>query len=142
MRPQSILMFERLFVLSIVLSAISFAIGYGDFSQQVASDPTMQRLGLGGGFVVGLAVTGYAIYLLLWYLIARRAANWAKWILVLFLVLSLTSLPGALSGQWDLSMLLAVAIYALQVAAVVYLFQPDARAWLGTGRAAEVADPD
>ena len=131
MRPPSIVMFERLFLASVVLSVASFAIGFGDFSAQVANDPAMQQLGLGDGFVIGLAAAGYAIYLLLWYLIARKAANWAKWVLVLVLVLSLLSLPGALTRPWNLSTLSAVAIFALQVAAVVFLFRPDAKEWLG-----------
>ena len=142
MRPASIVMFERLFVASIVLSVASFVIGYGDFSAQVANDPAMRQLGLGSGFVIGLAAVGYAIFLLLWYLIAHKAANWAKWVLVVVLLLSLASLPGALTGPWGLSTWLALAIYALQIAAVVCLFRADAKAWLGNRGVANSGAPD
>jgi len=142
MRPQSVVMFERLFLSSIALSVASFAFGYADFSQQVQRDPAFQQLGLGSGFVIGLAVAGYALYLLLWYLIAHKAANWAKWLLILFLVISLVSLPRALIGPWDLPTLAALAIYALQVAAVTFLFKPDARTWLGGNGSAGPANFD
>ena len=36
----------------------------------------------------------------------------------------------ALAGRWDLSLLLNVAYYALELAAVACLFRPDATAWL------------
>lgn len=142
MRPQSIVLFERLFIASILLSAISFVIGYGEFSEQVLRDPTLQQLELGSGFVIGLAAAGYALYLLLWYLIAHKAANWAKWLLIFFLVLSLVSLPRALANPWSLSTLAAMAVYALQVASVVFLFKPDAKAWLRGKGTAEPADVD
>jgi len=143
MRPQSVVMFERLFLLSLALSAISFAMGYGEFSQQVLRDPAMRQLGLGASFVIGLALAGYALYLLLWYLIARKAANWAKWLLVVFLAFSLVSLPGAIRGPWTLASAAAIAVYALQVAAVLFLFKRDAKAWLnGDEEVADPAEPD
>lgn len=141
MRPKSIITFERLFLASIVLNAIVFVIGYGQFSQQITNDPALQRVGLGGGFVIALALAGYAIYLLLWYLIARKAINWAKWVLVLFLLLSLISLPGALRGPWDFTTIAALAVYVLQIAAVGYLFQADAKAWLSRDATIEL-DPE
>ncbi|HLV08349.1 MAG TPA: hypothetical protein VKY80_11805 [Croceibacterium sp.] len=141
MRPQSIVMFERLFLASIVLNVIVFAIGYGEFSQQITNDPALQRVGLGGGFVIALALAGYAIYLLLWYLIARKAANWAKWVLVLFLLLSLLSVPDALRGPWNFSTIAALAVYVLQIAAVGHLFQADAKAWL-SNKGAEGPNPE
>lgn len=137
MRPQSIVMFERLFLLSLALSVISFAIGYSEFSQQVLRDPAMRQLGLGAGFVIGLAVAGYALYLLLWYLIARKAANWPKWLLVVFLAFSLVSLPRAIGGPWDLATVTAIAVYVLQIAAVSFLFRRDATDWLRGDREAE-----
>src|SRR5690606_42100567 len=105
-------------------------VGYAECSQRITCDPALQRVGLGGGFVIALALAGYAIYLLLWYLIARSAANWAKWVLVLFLLLSLLSVPDALRGPWNFSTIAALAVYVLQIAAVGLLFQADAQAWL------------
>lgn len=138
MRPQSIVMFERLFLASLAVSALSFLLNYGQMAEIVASEPTLQQAGLGTGFMIGVTLAGYALYLILWYLIARKAANWAKWVLVVFVALSLISLPGALTGPWNLTLLLGLAVYALEVVAVVHLFRADAAAWL-TGK--QAADP-
>lgn len=137
MRPPSILMFERLFLASIGLSVLSLILNFEALMEEVAREPAMAGFGLGGGFVLGIAAVGYALYLLLWFLIARKASNVAKWILIVLLALSLVSLLGTLAGPWDLPMLLGLAVYALEVAAVVYLFRPDAHAWLK----GEAADP-
>ena len=142
MRPQSIVMFERLFLASLALSVLSFILNYGDMTDVLARDPGMQQLGIGSGLVVGVAVAGYAIYLLLWYLIARRASNVAKWILGVFTALGvLFSLPG-LAGPWTLNFLLTLVASALGVAAVVYLFHPDAKAWLDGKRQVDPATFD
>ena len=121
MRPPSIIMFERLFLASLALSALSFALSYDSLIEQLAREPGMVELGLGSGFVIGTAVVGYAIYLLLWFLIARKASN--------------------LAGPWGLTMLIGLAVYALEIAAAVYLFRPDAAAWL-KGKAADPATFD
>ena len=141
MRPPSIIMFERLFLASLALSALSFALSYDSLIEQLAREPGLVELGLGSGFVIGTAVVGYAIYLLLWFLIARKASNVAKWVLVVFLALGLISLLGALAGPWGLTMLIGLAVYALEIAAAVYLFRPDAAAWL-KGKAADPATFD
>ena len=72
----------------------------------------------------------------MWHLIAHRASNAAKWILVVFTVIGvLLALPG-LAGPWNSTLALSLMVYALEVLAVVYLFRPDARAWLdGKGQA-------
>ncbi|MBO9517828.1 MAG: hypothetical protein J7493_07155 [Porphyrobacter sp.] len=142
MRPQSIIMFERLFLASLVLSVLSLIIGYQAVVDALASDPSMQQLGLGVGFVMGVAVVGYAIYLLLWYLIAHKAANWAKWVLVVFVAFGVTSLRAALTGPWNLTTILGLAVYVLEVAAVVYLFRADAKAWLSGTQEADSATFD
>ena len=129
MRPESIVMFERLFLASLVVSAGSFLIGYEDTMRLAASDPAMQRFGLGSGFLLGTLAVSFAIYLLLWYLVAHRASTVAKWILVVLVALGLVSVPLALQGPLTLSVLLNLAVYALEVAAVVFLFRADAKAW-------------
>ena len=133
MRPQSIIMFERLFLASLAVSVLSFVLSYRAVMDTVSRD--LQGMGVEPGFVLALVGIGYAIYLLLWYLIAHKAANWAKWVLIVFLALSLVSLPAALAGPWTLTTLLGLSAYALEVVAAVYLFRADAKAWL-TGQAA------
>ena len=129
MRPESVVMFERLFLLSLALSAGALVVGYDDMMRAVLSDPSMRQFGFGSGLIIGMIVASFAVYLLLWWLIARRASNVAKWILVVFVALGLASLPAVLTGPMSVLLLLNLAVYALEVAAVVFLFHADAKAW-------------
>jgi len=129
MRPQSIVMFERLFLASLALSAAGFVFNYGDVAETLTNDPGVRQLGI-GNFVIGIAISGYALYLLLWYLIARQASKAAKWVLVVFTAFGALSALISLAGPWGSILLLSLAINALGIAAVVYLFQADAKAWL------------
>lgn len=132
MRPPSIVMFERLFLASLVLSVVSFITGYDAMTEQMASEPVLQQVGIGSGIMIGSMVISLAIYLLLWFLIARKASSVAKWILVVFTGLGIASLAYAFATAgmaWDLNALLSLAYYVLGVTAVVFLFKPDAEAW-------------
>ena len=142
MRPQSIVMFERLFLGSLVLSLLTLAVGYDEMAATLAEDPGMQQLGLGSGFLIAMVTVSYAAYLLLWYLIARKASKPAKWILVVFTAIGVLSALPALGGAWNWTMLVSLAVYALEVGAVICLFQPDARAWLGGGAPSDPAAID
>ena len=74
MRPPSIVMFERLFLASLALSVVSLIINYDLMIEQLAAEPALAELGLGGGFVLGRAANVYAIYVLLVYFISRNAS--------------------------------------------------------------------
>jgi hypothetical protein len=130
MRPQSILMFERLFLASLAGSVLGFALTYDEIVGTLANDPALQEVGLGSGFVFGITAASLAIYLLLWHLIAHKAANFAKWILVAFTAIGVLMAVPSMAGPWDTMQLLSLAVYVLQIAAVVYLFRADAVAWL------------
>ncbi|OYW47097.1 MAG: hypothetical protein B7Z08_07610 [Sphingomonadales bacterium 32-68-7] len=131
-------MFERLLLASIALSAATFAVGYEAMLAAMAGDPRLQAAGLGGGFLIGSVLAEYAIYLVLWYLIARRGVNWAKWVFVAVLALGLLSVPSALGGPINLLVVLGLAVVALRVLAAINLFRPDAIAWL---RGEDETDP-
>ena len=131
MRPNSIVLFERLFLGSLAVSAVASVIAYDSVLAEVNSDPAMAQLGLGGGFVAGMLALSLAIYLGLWFLIARKASNVAKWVLVVFAAIGMVSLAASLSSfRPDLGSLLGLASYGLEIAAIVYLFRSDAVAWL------------
>jgi hypothetical protein len=129
MRPPSILMFERLFLASLAVSAASIIIGFDATVDQLANEPGTAALGIGGGLLAGIVAFGFAISLLLWFLIAHKASNIAKWILIVLAALGLVSLPAMLTGRWDTVTLLGLGSYALEIAALVYLFRNDAAAW-------------
>ena len=132
MRPPSIVMFERLFLASLALSVIGFVVSYDAAMEQLAAEPVMESLGLGAGLVIGTMVFVTAIYLLLWFLIAHKASVVAKWILVVFTAIGVASFVTTLAIAtipWDPAALLGVVMYALEIAAVVFLFRDDAKAW-------------
>jgi hypothetical protein len=131
MRPKSIIMFERLFLGSLVLGALNFVLSYQSAAAEVANDPGAQQLGLGGGFLIGTTVAAFAVYLLLWVLVARQASTPAKWILVVFVALGVLFALPALGGAWNVTLVLSLVVHALEILALVYLFRPDAKAWLG-----------
>lgn len=137
MRPQSIVMFERLFLAALAASAFGFVVSYDEVMDALVRDPTLQQAGLGSEFVLGVTLASFAIYLLLWYLIAHKAANVAKWILVVFVALGAVSFLPSITGSWSALQLLSLAVHALQIAAVACLFRADATAWFSGGRSAE-----
>lgn len=142
MRPQSIIRFEQLYWASIVLSLIVSILGMDAIGEELAQEPGMAELGLGSGFVVGLVAIGLLISVLLWWLVARKASNVAKWILVVLTAIGLISLPGTLAGGLDLVTVISLLSYALSVAAIVCLFREDAKAWFAGSRGPDVAPLD
>ena len=110
MRPASIIWFERLFLLGLALGLVNGMIQFDTALAQIESDPKLAQLGWGTGFVVTVMAISLLIPLLLWFLIARRASNIAKWVLVIFTVPGLFFLPSS--------------------AAISFLFKRDAREWL------------
>ncbi len=142
MRPKSILMFERLFLAALAGSLVGSALSYDETVGALAADPTLQKVGLGTGFVLAVMAASFAIYLLLWYLIAHKASAVAKWILVAFTVISLIMIVPSLAGPLDSLQLLNLIVYALHIAAVVFLFRADAVAWFRGEAPADAAPSD
>jgi hypothetical protein len=142
MRPKSIILFERLFLIFIVLTAVSAYLSYGQTLAQIEANTDFKALGWGGAAVTITAILYVVFLLLLYYLIARRASVIAKWILVLVTVLSMTTLPGAIAVQSGVPLILAVLTNLSALAAIILLFFPDARAWLGSTPEPRLGDAD
>ena len=142
MRPKSIVMFERLFLASLALGLLNFLLSYQDAAALVANDTGAQKLGLGGGFLIAITAVSTAVYLLLWFLVARMASTIAKWVLVVFVGLGVLAALPALTGAWSVTLALSLVVYALEVLALVYLFRPDAKAWLGGTEQADEPSAD
>jgi hypothetical protein len=131
MRPPSIINFERLFLVAMALGVIDLVVGYETATEQLTREPALRQLGIGGSeLFIGISAAWLAVYLLLWFLIARKASNVAKWILVILSAIGAIFFVLSLTGRWDLALLLTVAYYALELAAVACLFRADATAWL------------
>ncbi|UYH54602.1 hypothetical protein N6L26_11205 [Qipengyuania sp. SS22] len=130
MRPTSIIWFERLFLLSLGIALLISLLQYDMLLAQVDGQAAFAPLGLGPGFVIGVIAISLLVPLLLWYFIARRASNLAKWILVLLTAAGLLYLDLGAARMWAPAGIMALIVTALQVVAIALLFRADARAWL------------
>ena len=135
-RPRSILMFERLFLASILLGFVIVPSGWETARAELRAAPELpgavELASMGMPFMIGIFVVTTIINVLLWYFIARRASVVAKWILIAFNVLAIVALVtqaalGLVPG--DLVVAIDLLVLALNVAAIWYLFRPDARLW-------------
>lgn len=143
-RPNSIVMFEGAYLASVALSAAGTVVGWPQLLAQAQS-----RLpGMAGDTQQGvlLASSGlvFGAWLLLWFLIARRASNAAKWILVVITAIGLfrlaTSFFVATTAK-DLMFGLDAIATLLGAVAVWQLFKPDSVAWLEGAPANDPASP-
>jgi hypothetical protein len=133
-RPQSIIWFERCFLGAIGIGLVNSALNWSKIQEAVAATPGAGVLP--GGFLIGTMVVGIIINLLLWYFAARRGANVAKWIIVVFFGLGLLGLIRALTGGVAAPTMnvFAYAALALQAVGIWMLFRPDAKAWFAGRR--------
>lgn len=125
-------MFEKLYLSSIVIGIINMIVGLGDTQAMLAADPATAEFGTGFALFIGVFVL--AISLLFWWLIARKASNIAKWILVVFTGLGLLMAPGTIAMLAGVTLVLYLLITALQLAAIFFLFKHDAKEWLTAPR--------
>ena len=129
MRPTSILYFERLSILSILVGMVFTWI---DWEEQVAGVRASGFPPVVAPITLGFAL---AVLLLLIYLISRRGLGIAKWILVaLFaigLVYSAPQVPLALDR--GLVGLLQLTQLVVQGMSIYFLFTPEANDWFRRG---------
>lgn len=130
MRPASIVTFERIIILVILLGFVTTALTW-DGAVAMA-----RRQGIGESLLIALGALSLAINLLLLWLIARRRSAAAKWI---FILLSAGGLAMALIGAGAIASLplplimLNVVQWLLTLYAIWLLFRPDSRGWFGGG---------
>ena len=82
-RPPSIVWFERLFLLGLLITSIAMVTSFDTLVARVEADPALAGLGVGRGAVIAISAISLLLPLVLWYFIARRASAFAKWLLVL-----------------------------------------------------------
>lgn len=138
MRPASIVLFERLVLLSILIGIANTILVWDQLNAEVAQQ------GVGTGMVLGIQGVTIALYLLLIWFITRKGSPVAKWIYVVFaalgLVVGLLGI-GQAFAMGTLSGVLSIIGYVLAVVTIWLLFRPDAKAWFADGRSA-TPDPD
>ncbi|HEX9932039.1 MAG TPA: hypothetical protein VGB08_04290 [Allosphingosinicella sp.] len=126
MRPASIVTFERLLLLMIVLGLVGAVLSWDTTAAAYAAQ------GLSEGVLIAAYAVALAVSLLLLWLIARRGSNVARWVYVVLclagLAVSLTTV-GALLRQPLPALLMQAAQLLLTIFSVVLLFRADASAW-------------
>ncbi len=142
MQPRSITLFSRYFLASVALAAVLSALNFPALkSALVRQDPGAASLG-DGVMILAVAVA-IAALVVLWFLIAHRASNIAKWLLVAFTLVSIALQPPrvmAILASLDPLALLGLVAALGQLIAITFLFRADARAWLGQEQSPDLAD--
>ncbi|NML04439.1 hypothetical protein [Sphingomonas sp. G-3-2-10] len=131
MRPNSIVQFERLFLvqfaINIVVQALTWTSSVAALARRakVAEPEAMLYLAV---FVAVVLL----LQLALWYFAARRRSVIAKWILSIWFVLGTAQLAlqtFQLGFSFSVPSLLSWAGFLIYAWAVSYLFKPDADEW-------------
>jgi hypothetical protein len=139
MRPKSIVTFERLVLLGIVLGIIN-AFMVWDQSQAALQ---AQGTAVGSGTVIAIQAITVALYLLLVWFISRKGSPVAKWIYVVIaglgLVIGLAGIQQTLAFG-TVPLIIAIIQYVLTLVSIYLLFRPDAKAWFSDGRGGADAD--
>lgn len=120
MRPASVVLFERLFLSSLLLAFAQAAIGWDELMSRGSAEEI--------GAVLALSVLTLAGLVLL---VSRGRSASAKWVLTFLLfaglpLLLLSLVRGSVVGWAPLALVQA----ALQAGSIALLFTPSAREWL------------
>jgi len=131
-KPDSIILFDRLFLGALILGILNFIFGWKDVSAKVAAMPEFSATGFGTGFIIATFAIGMIINLVIWYFISARASKVAKWILTAFFAIGLLSIVNNLNhplGPQGVQLAVTLVITVVQGLAVYMLFRPDSAAW-------------
>lgn len=131
MRPRSIVMFERIVIVSLLLGILNAYLSWDHLSAQVAAQ------GATSDSIITAQAIMTAIYLLLIWLIARKARPVAKWIYVVLTAIGVVIAVAGIGQTLTMGMAsVAVSLFQniLLIASLWLLFRPDAKAWFADGR--------
>ena len=144
MRPKSIIIFERLLWLSLVLTYAAEAASFETTMATMELDPVTGTPVMSAGFLLAIDAIGLAVFLLLWFFIARRASNVCKWILIVLTAIGIIALPFVMAEYFAAGTLVGIvslSAAALSTVYVSFLFRPDARQWFES-KGARPVDPN
>ena len=143
MRPKSIELFEKIYLGTVTFGFVIAVFNWVNVSATLET-PELKALGAGSNFLIGIMALSLIFSLLIWYFIARRASNIAKWIYVVVTGIGLFGVIGSLANPLTPKGILLVGnivVVALQLYAAWLLFKPDAAEWLESKGANGPGDP-
>lgn len=129
MRPRSIELFEKVFLVSLAISLTAAILSWNQTVLQLDA----RAPGSGAALAATAVAISFGLFLLLWWLIARRASNIAKWALVVLTAIGAFFFVSSLVAQAtpkSLDAAISALTNLLGVYAAWLLFKPDAVAWL------------
>jgi hypothetical protein len=132
-RPASITHFERSFWASILIGIVGSIISWRTMTEIVKQDPLLSQSADAAITAIGFAVAiSFALGGLLWYLIARRASNTAKWVYVALMAFGIISTLATLNDPMSpkgLALAMSLISTTLTALSIYFLFRPDAHSW-------------
>lgn len=135
MKPASIKMFDWLFRGSLGVTLLGILLNFGTLSAQAETEFAAQGLPeMGMGMLIGALLLSLAISLGLWFLISVLRIGLARWALVLLTAWSILTTAKSLELGFDSTMAWGLLATVMTVAAIWFLFRPDARAWFAGTR--------
>jgi len=139
MRPRSIVLFERIFGFTILLGVAAGAWAWMHWNSMLPAGSPPQVATMMPIIMAGSLIGGLVINLLLLFFIARKGAEVAKWIFIVFFALGLLGVVRGLTGPTvqmsPLTHILSVVQILIEAYCVWLLFRPDAAAWFKGERA-------
>lgn len=133
MRPSSIVTFDRLYLVATGLGLVNSFMSIDRLQAQIEAMPQLRALQAGPSIAYFSVALSVLIPLLLWFLVAHRASVVAKWVLVAWTALAIANLLPKLGLDGGLGVLMNLAVEALRVVALSFLFRADAKAWFAGG---------
>jgi hypothetical protein len=118
-----------------LLGAGSLALHWPKIIGSLKSDPAIASMVESAAIFVGIALGfSFAVSILLWYFVARKASNIAKWIYVAVMGFGAVSTLASLNDPTSptgLALAISLVSTTLTALSIFFLFRPDARVWFG-----------
>ena len=137
MKPASIKKFDLLYLGSLAIGPIGLAINYDTILAQ--TDAKMTAAGvepMGAGMLIGAMAIGIVVGLALWFLVSVARVELIKWVLAAFAAYGVIAfiLGRAMDAGGGLNFVFGLVSLLMSIAAVYFLFRPDAKAWFAQKR--------
>jgi len=133
-RPESVVWYER-------LAWAAIAVGLASGAANPALLARNYHLYHTGFLLYGaLSVTGQLLWI---WLVARKRQNWARWISLFWILLSILGIESTIRDMErflnPVAAILFYAAFAISIVSVMLLFRSDAREWFSRKRVASGA---
>lgn len=133
-KPPSITRFEQFYWASFAVGLVNTVLKWSSMQAALAINPMLAQW---QWILPLMQLIGIAISVAIWFFIARRASDVAKWVQVVIAGFCALGLLWAVFAIANGSVLLSAVVIVgllsngLYIAAAVMLFKPDAKLWFG-----------